>query len=124
MTSVAASSSRGAAEAERRRQSSVQERGLLNELLLASGHRDEAAFARFYQLTSPWIYYLLRRRTASTSHAEDAMVLVYGRIWHEAVSFAPTDQSPLVWVTTIAHDVVGDDIDRCSAAADRGRARR
>jgi hypothetical protein len=81
-------------------------RSLLSELLVASGRHDEAAFARLYQLTSPWIYYLLRRRTNSTAHAEDAMVLVYTAIWQRAATFVPPNQSALAWVTTLAYDVV------------------
>ena len=82
-------------------------RRVLGELLVASGRHDEAAFARFYQLTSSWIFYLLRRRTGSTAHAEDALVLVYAEVWRRAASFAPPNQSALAWVTTIAYDVVG-----------------
>ena len=103
--SVALTSSSG--EAEARREDAFGGTRLLGELLIASGHRDEAAFARFYQLTSPWIYYLLRRRTGSTGDADDAMRRVYASIWHRAPSFAPPNQSALAWATTIAYDVVG-----------------
>ena len=80
---------------------------LLAELLVATGLRDEAAFARFYQLTSPWIFFLIRRRTRSTADAEDAMRLVYTTIWRRAVTFAPAHQSALAWATTIAYEMVG-----------------
>lgn len=105
--SVAATSSAGEAEAEGCREGAFGGRRQLSELLVASGRHDEAAFARFYQLTSPWIYYLLRRRTPSTSHAEDALRLVYTTIWYRAASFTPPNQSALAWATTIAYDVVG-----------------
>ncbi len=105
--SVIATSSGCQAEAEGGREGAFGGRRLLGELLVASGRHDEAAFARFYQLTSPWIYYLLRRRTGSTSHAEDALRLVYTTIWQRAPSFAPPNQSALAWATTIAYDVVG-----------------
>ena len=71
------------------------------------GRHDEAAFARFYQLTSPWIYHLLRRWTGSTAHAEDSLRVVYAAIWQRAASYAPRNQSALAWTTTIAYDVVG-----------------
>ncbi len=80
---------------------------LLSELLVASGRRDEAAFARFYQLTSPWIYHLLRRWTGSTTQAEDALTVVYAAIWRRAASYAPPNQSALAWTTAIAYDLVG-----------------
>jgi DNA-directed RNA polymerase specialized sigma24 family protein len=107
IASVAVTSSAGEAEAEGCREGAFGGRRLLSELLVASGRHDEAAFARLYQLTSPWIYYLLRRRTGSTSHAEDALRLVYTTIWQRAASFTPPNQSALAWVTAIAYDVVG-----------------
>jgi RNA polymerase sigma-70 factor (ECF subfamily) len=105
-TSVAAISPAGEAEAENFGEDAFGDRGLLNGLLVASGHQDEAAFARFYQLTSPWIYLLLRRRTGSTAHAENAMRLAYTAIWRRADSFAPPKQSALAWATTIAYESV------------------
>ena len=103
--SVAVTSTGGEAEAAGCRDAFGSGR-LLSELLVAAGRHDEAAFARFYQLTSPWIYYLLRRRTESTAHAEDDLCLVYTAIWQRAASFAP-NQSALAWATTITYDLVG-----------------
>ena len=80
---------------------------LLNELLVASGRHNEAAFAKLYQLTSPWIYYLLRRRSESVAHADDELVRVYTAIWHRAASFTPPHPPALAWVTRTAYDVVG-----------------
>ena len=80
---------------------------LLNELLVASGRHNEAAFAKLYQLTSPWIHYLLRRRTGSSSHADDELARVYTAIWQRAASFTPPNPSALAWVTSTAYDVVG-----------------
>ena len=82
-------------------------RRVLGELLVASGRRDEAAFARFYQLTSPWTYSLLRRRPGSTPDAEDALRLVYTAIWQRAAGFAPRQQSAIAWLTTVIYDTVG-----------------
>jgi DNA-directed RNA polymerase specialized sigma24 family protein len=109
MTSVAGTSSGGEAETQGSRRGGFGDRELLNELLVASGGHDEAAFARFYQLTSSWIYYLLRRRTGSTAQAEDAMVRVYAAIWQRAASFAAPSQSALAWATTLACDLAGRD---------------
>ena len=106
-TGVAAISPGGEAEAENFGEDAFGDRSLLNELLVASGRQDEVAFARFYQLTSPWIYLLLRRRMESTAHAEDALRRVYTAIWQRAASFAPPNQSALAWATTITYDLVG-----------------
>ncbi|HSU35918.1 MAG TPA: sigma factor [Propionibacteriaceae bacterium] len=105
-TSFAAISAGGEAEAASLGADPFGDQKLLNELLVASGRQDEVAFARFYQLTSPWIYLLLRRRTGSTTHAENAMRLVYTSIWRRAASFAPPKQSALAWATTIAYESV------------------
>jgi len=95
------------AEAEGCRDGAFDGGRLLSDLLVASGRHDEAAFARFYQLTSPWIYHLLRRWTGSTAHAEDSLRVVYAAIWQRAASYAPRNQSALAWTTNIAYDVVG-----------------
>jgi RNA polymerase sigma-70 factor (ECF subfamily) len=105
-TGVAAIAFSGEGESENSGDDAFGDRMLLNELLVASGRQDEAAFARFYQLTSPWIYLLLRRRTGSTARAEDAMRLVYTAIWRRAASFAPPRQSALAWATTVAYESV------------------
>ena len=106
-TSIAAASAGGEVDTGGGRDDAFGGSRLLNELLVASGHGDEAAFARFYQLTSPWIYHLIRRRTASTADAEDALRLVYTTIWRRSAGFAATSQSALGWATHIMYDVVG-----------------
>jgi len=103
---VAVSSSGGDAEPEGCRKDAFGGGRLLTELLVAAGRHDETAFARFYELTSPWIYYLLRRRLRSTARAEDAVVLVYTAIWQRAATFTPLNQSALTWVTTLTYDLV------------------
>ena len=104
--SVAVTSAGSEVEAAGCREGAFGGGRLLSELLVASGRHDEAAFARFYELTSPWIYYLLRRWTGSTARAEDALRLVYIAIWQRAASYAPPDQSALAWATTVAYDLV------------------
>ena len=104
--SVAVTSSGGEGRNEDCREGAFGGRKLLAELLVAAGHRDEAAFARFYQLTSPWIVYLLRRRTRSATGAEDSIRLVYTTIWRRAATFSPPNQSALAWATTITYEVL------------------
>ena len=102
ITGFTAVSTAGQTQADAARDKAVGGEALLNELLVASGHHDEAAFARFYQLTSPWIYYLLLRRTGSTVLAEDALCNVYVAVWRRAGSFEPLEKSALAWATTLA----------------------
>jgi RNA polymerase sigma-70 factor (ECF subfamily) len=99
-------STAGQTQAEGAREKASGGGVLLNDLLVASGHHDEAAFARFYELTSPWIYYLLLRRTGSTVLAEDALCNAYVAVWDRAGSFAPLEKSALAWATTIALGLV------------------
>jgi DNA-directed RNA polymerase specialized sigma24 family protein len=106
-TDLAVAASGGETEEEGCREGAFGGRRLLGELLVAAGRQDEAAFARFYQLTSPWIYHLLRRQLHSTDRADNAMVTVYTAVWHRAASFASPSQSALAWVTTLAYDLVG-----------------
>jgi DNA-directed RNA polymerase specialized sigma24 family protein len=74
--------------------------------LVASGRHDEVAFTRLYQLTSPWIQHLLRRRTKSTADTENAMRLIYTTIWQRAASYGPPNESALAWMTHLAYDLV------------------
>lgn len=79
---------------------------LLSGLLTASGRHDEQAFARLYQLTSPWIYAVTRQWTGSTAPAEDATRLVYVTTWRRASTYAPLEQSALVWLTLVAYELL------------------
>jgi hypothetical protein len=100
-----ATSSAGEAHVERLREDAFGGSRLLSELLVACGRQDEVAFTRLYQLTSPWIFALLRCRTTSTADAENAMCLVYTTIWKRAAS-APPNQSALAWMTALAYTLV------------------
>jgi RNA polymerase sigma-70 factor (ECF subfamily) len=72
----------------------------------AGGEAD--ALTRLYELTSPWIYGLLRRRTSSVANADNAAVAVYSQVWRQASEYSGCRQSVLAWMTSIA----------CVAAAD------
>ena len=106
ITGTAVLTTAGRTHAEGARERACGGNALFNDLLVASGRHDEAAFARFYQLTSPWIYYLLLRRTGSTALAEEALRDAYVAVWHRAPSFAPLETSALAWATTIALGLV------------------
>ena len=72
----------------------------------ASG--EAAALTRLYELTSPWIYSFLRRRTSSTAKAEDAAVAVYSRVWRQATNYSHSHQSVLAWMTLIASEAADE----------------
>jgi DNA-directed RNA polymerase specialized sigma24 family protein len=75
---------------------------VLDGLLHRCAQHDEAALARLYELTSPWIYALVTRRTSSASVADNAMVAIYAKVWRQAARHAEQGQSILAWMTTIA----------------------
>jgi RNA polymerase sigma-70 factor (ECF subfamily) len=85
-----------------RRHDSAVEDADLSALLTRCAERDQAALARFYELTSPWIYTLLRRRTRSVTEADDALVTVYTRVWRQAAEFTAQRRSALAWTTWLA----------------------
>ena len=81
---------------------STYQNQVLSGLLHRCAQHDEAALARLYELTSPWIYALVTRHTSSASVADDAMVAIYSKVWRQATHRAAHDQPILAWMTTIA----------------------
>jgi hypothetical protein len=81
---------------------STEQNQILGGLLHRCAHHDEVALARLYELTSPWIYALVIRRTSSMSMADSAMVAIYTKVWRQAGRHTEHDQSILAWMTTIA----------------------
>ena len=79
---------------------------VLSGLLHRCAQHDEAALARLYKLTSPWIYTLVTRHTSSASVAENAMVAIYARVWRQAACHVEHDQSVLAWMTIIAFEEI------------------
>ena len=69
---------------------------------------EAAALSRLYELTSPWIYSFLRRRTSSAAKAEDAAVAVYSQVWRQATDYSHGGQSVLAWMTAIASEAAAE----------------
>jgi DNA-directed RNA polymerase specialized sigma24 family protein len=89
-----------------RRTDGSSQNGLLADLLIRCAARDEAAMADLYDLTSEWIYAVVRRRTASIALAEDALVKVYTAVWRRAATFSARQRSGLAWMTSIAFETI------------------
>jgi DNA-directed RNA polymerase specialized sigma24 family protein len=89
-----------------RRGGGPQQNGMLAELLLRCADHDPTALAQLYELTSEWIYAVLRRRTASVATAEEAMVEVYTRVWRRAATFPALERTALAWMTSIAFETI------------------
>ena len=67
---------------------------VLGGLLHRCAQHDEAALARLYELTSPWIYALVTRLTNSASVADNAMVATYAKVWRQAARHADRPVHP------------------------------
>jgi DNA-directed RNA polymerase specialized sigma24 family protein len=80
--------------------------GILAELLVRCADHDPTALAQLYELTSDWIYAVLRRRTASIATAEAAMVEVYTTVWRRAATFPSLKRTALAWMTSIAFETI------------------
>ncbi len=71
-------------------------------LLAAVAKKDEAAFERLYVATRGKLFgivlRIVQRQDVAASLIEDA----YVTIWQEAERFEPAENSPLIWMATIA----------------------
>lgn len=83
------------------------------DLLPRIADGDEAAFSRFYDLTSPLMYGLARRIVGDPMAAEDVVSESYFQIWQQASRFSAERGSPLAWALTIARSRAIDALRRC-----------
>ncbi len=90
-------------DSTRRRELAHQD-AVLSALVTRCGQRDPSALARFYELTSPWIYTLVRRGTFSSAEADDAVVAVYTLVWRRAPDFGSANRPALAWLTSMAFE--------------------
>jgi RNA polymerase sigma-70 factor, ECF subfamily len=77
-------------------------RGAADALLVAAGLGDRAAFAAFYDLTSPLVYGLLSGVLAEAEAADRATEEVYLHMWQQAADFDPTGRSASATVLFVA----------------------
>lgn len=73
---------------------------LLNQIALA----DREAFRRLYDETSPKLFGVLIRLLGNRHDAEDALQMVYVKVWQKAPSFASGGQSAMGWLIVIARN--------------------
>lgn len=77
--------------------------GGLDDLLVATGRGDEAAFAGVYDHLAPAVYGLARRVVRDPARAEDVAQEVFLAVWRFATRFDPDKGSARTWVMTLAH---------------------
>jgi RNA polymerase sigma-70 factor, ECF subfamily len=92
--------------------------GRLAELLKRSGRGDEAAFAEWYDATSPRAFGLAVRVLRDRAQAEEVTQESYLDCWRQAARFDPSKGSPVAWLLTIVHRKA---VDRVRAAEASGR---
>ena len=63
---------------------------------------DQAALARFYELTNRMAFGLILRILGDRSTAEEVLLDVYTQVWRQATNYRRERGTPLAWLTTIA----------------------
>jgi len=85
----------------------------LEDLLVAAGRGDEAAFAEVYDRLAPSVFGLARRVVRDPVLAEDVSQDVFASVWRQAARYDPAKGSAQTWVLTLTHrravDVVRSD---------------
>ena len=74
----------------------------LDELMIRTSNRDEAAFRRLYDLAAPYMLAFLLRLLKDRFHAEDVLQETMVVAWNKAGEFDPNVASARTWITTIA----------------------
>ena len=67
---------------------------------IAAGDRD--AFSRFYDLTAPMAFGLIRRVLRDPEAAAEVLQEVFWQVWQDASRYDPTRSSPQAWLVTRA----------------------
>jgi RNA polymerase sigma-70 factor, ECF subfamily len=96
----------------------------LDDLLVAAGRGDEAAFAEVYHRLAPSVFGLARRVVRDPTLAEDVSQDVFASVWRQATRYDPAKGSAKTWVLTLTHrravDVVRSD--EAASRRDNGTA--
>jgi RNA polymerase sigma-70 factor (ECF subfamily) len=74
----------------------------LEGLLARAAHGEEAAFAQFYQATSPRVFGLALRILRERSAAEDITCEVFTQVWQKVREFDPYRGTAIAWLLTMA----------------------
>jgi RNA polymerase sigma-70 factor (ECF subfamily) len=89
------------------------------QLLLRVADRDQAAFARLYDMLAPRAFGLILRVLVDRAQSEEVLQEVFLEVWQSAERFAPNRGQGRSWVLTIAHRRAVDRVRSSQASSDR-----
>lgn len=81
-----------------------QAKSELGRLLHACAERDEGAFSRLYEATSPKLFALALRMLRREDWAEEVLQDCYISIWNNAAGYSATLSAPMTWMTSIVRN--------------------
>lgn len=84
------------------------------DLLVATGHGDQVAFAALYEILAPRVFGLVLRTLRDRHEAEEVAQEVLLQVWQSASRFDPARGSARSWAMTLAHRRA---VDRVRSAA-------
>ena len=76
----------------------------LEQLLVRTGMRDRAAFARLYQQTAPRLFGLCVRLLQERSEAEDVLQEAFVSVWRRANRYNPSLGGANTWLTAVVRN--------------------
>lgn len=91
----------------------------VDDLLVAAGAGDRAAFAALYDRTAARVFGLVRRLVVDPAQAEEVTQDVYLEVWQTAPRFDRDRGSAISWMFTLAHRRAVDRIRSAQSAHDR-----
>ncbi|WP_400995942.1 ECF RNA polymerase sigma factor SigK [Agromyces sp. GXQ0307] len=91
----------------------------LDDLLVATGAGDRAAFGALYDRTAARIFGLVRRVVVDPAQAEEVAQDVFLEVWQTAPRFDAGRGSAISWMFTLAHRRAVDRVRSTQSARDR-----
>jgi len=76
----------------------------LNQLLKLSAEKDQVAFKRLYEQTSPKLYSLALLFMGRPSLAEEVLQESYIKIWNKADRYDPSKANALTWMSVVTRN--------------------
>jgi RNA polymerase sigma-70 factor (ECF subfamily) len=77
---------------------------LLEDLLAACARKDQGAFARLYQATSPKLFGVALRILKREDWAEEVLQDCFVSVWNHAGTYSAGLSAPMTWMTSIVRN--------------------